>query len=35
MSVNEIFKKLETQKKKKTVIELKEVVQSKKNYFIR
>ena len=37
MSVNEIFKKLEIWKKKKhtPVIELKETVQSTKNYFTR
>lgn len=38
MSMNEIFQKLELQKKKKKknpVIELKETVQSKKNYFTR
>ena len=36
MSMKEIFQKLEIQKKKKTsVIELKEAVQSKNNYFTR
>ena len=35
MSMKEIFQKLEIQKKKKSVIELKETVQSKKNYFTR